>query len=388
MGTNTGRALLFLLLLLALFLTAQAAMAKNGDFSLQIIVNGEDITGTEAIVIDPERALKIDLHFYDAAPDVVLEKTTVVITFAGQTILSRSDSLDNFSFKDSDTHDTQIAVYPGDTLKFGDVSLITGIYHTAITIDYSAGVRHSSWTESTNIRIPGNPVSTPAGAAGIAVTGGTIAAIMMLTKSLVAPALPAGVSLPASTPIRSRPGLIELVLDRLEPTARGRLTGNIVKAARARIVKDKCPICGTRLKHGYCFTCKKPAKEVRKEYVDRVRELVIQSGKLFASGQITTVDDLCSTLGIDGKLGTSVIATLKHAKLVRVKGVTSKLMGKAVMAGIGTGLSTILWVTVGGLAVFSTSVLVGILIASVIIPVVITRSLQTRAGHKMRERKS
>jgi hypothetical protein len=388
MRANTGRSLLFLVLLLVLFLTAQAAMAKNGDFSLQIIVNGEDITGTEAIVIDPERALKIDLHFYDAAPDVVLEKTTVVITFAGQTILSRSDSLDNFSFKDSDTHDTQITVHPGEILKLGDVSHITGIYHTMITIEYSAGVRHSSWTESTSIRIPGNPVRTPAGAAGVVITGGTIAAIMMLAKSLVAPGLPAGVSLPASTPIRSRPGLIELVLDRLEPTARGRLTGNIVKAARARIVKDKCPICGTRLKHGYCFTCKKPAKEVRKEYVDRVRELVIQSGKLFASGQITTVDDLCSTLGIDGKLGTSVIATLKHAKLVRVKGVTSKLMGKAVMAGIGTGLSTILWVTVGGLAVFSTSVLVGILIASVIIPVVITRSLQTRAGHKMRERKS
>jgi hypothetical protein len=161
--------------------------------------------------------------------------------------------------------------------------------------------------------------------------------------------------------------------------------GSIVKAARGRIIKDRCPICGTRLKHGYCYTCKKSAKEVRKEYVDRVRVLVLQSRELLASGQVTTLNDLWSRLGISAKLGTDVIATLKHAKLVKARGVTGKLMGKVVMAGIGSGLSTVLWVTVGGLVVLSSSILVGTLAASVVIPVALAKGLQMKAKRTLKK---
>ena len=161
--------------------------------------------------------------------------------------------------------------------------------------------------------------------------------------------------------------------------------GSIVKAAKGRIVKERCPSCGTRLKHGHCYTCKKSAKEVRKEYAERVRALAIQSSELLASGQVATVDELCSRLGVNATLGTDIIATLKHAKLVKVKGISGKIMGKMIMAGIGSGLSTVLWVTVGGLVVLSSSALVAILVASVVIPLAVVKGLQMKARHTLKK---
>ena len=110
-----------------------------------------------------------------------------------------------------------------------------------------------------------------------------------------------------------------------------------------------------------------------------MKALVLQSSNLLASGEVVTLDELYSRLGINATLGTDVIATLKHAKLVKVKGIAGKLMGKAVMIGIGSGLSTVLWITVGGLVVLSSSVLVVILAASVVIPVAVTKSFQMKA---------
>jgi hypothetical protein len=161
--------------------------------------------------------------------------------------------------------------------------------------------------------------------------------------------------------------------------------GNIVKAAKGRIIKKKCPICGTRLKHRYCYTCKKSAKEVRNEYVYRVRALAVQSSGLLASGQVVTLNDLCSRLGISATLGTDVIATLKHAKLVKVRGIAAKLMGKAIVVGIGSGLSAVIWITVGGFAVLSTSALVAILVASVVIPIAVAKSLQMKARRALKK---
>ncbi|GAH37613.1 unnamed protein product, partial [marine sediment metagenome] len=84
-------------------------------------------------------------------------------------------------------------------------------------------------------------------------------------------------------------------------------------------------------------------------------------------------------------LGTDVIATLKHAKLVKVRGIARKLMGKAIVVGIGSGLSAVIWITVSGFAVLSTSVLVAILVASVVIPVVAVKSLQMKARRALKK---
>ena len=160
---------------------------------------------------------------------------------------------------------------------------------------------------------------------------------------------------------------------------------NIVKVAKSRIGKDKCPLCDSRLRHGHCYTCKRPAKEVRSEYAERVKTLALQGARLLAGGEVTTLDAFCSELGINTRLGTDVLVTLKNSKLVRTGGIARKLMGKALMVGIGTGLSAVLWTTVGGFAALSNSVLIAILVASVVIPVAVTRGLQMKARRALKK---
>ena len=372
------------LLLGALLSAAHSAAEANGDFSIRLNVNGEDLLKQETITIDPERELMVDLQIFDVAREVTLRRVSVVVTFAGQTLITLSENLHDFRVAAGETYEEKIILDAREMLKLGNLPLITGIYRSVINLEYTVGDRNMVWSESKNIRILGNPLVTPLGAAGLIVSMGTVASILMLMRSLVVPNLPGGTMLPAHTSISSLPRLYDLAAERLEPAARGRMMGSMVKAAKGRVTRNKCPVCETRLKHGYCYTCKKSAKEVRNEYTDRVRTVAIQGSKLLASGEVTTIDDLCSRLGINARMGTDVIATLKNAKLVKIRGIARKLMGKAVMAGIGSGLSTVLWVTVGGLVVLSSSAMVAILVTSVVIPVTLTKSLQMRARHAIK----
>lgn len=382
---NMVKLMALALLMLTLLLAAHTAAAANGDFSFRLYMDGDDLTNLETIVIDPERDMTVDLHIFDVTSDVTLEKLSVAITFAGQTIHTLSRSLGDFHIAPGEDFRKQITVNIREALRLGDWPLITGTYRAMITLEYTAGNQQKARSEAKNIKIPGNPLRTPLGAAGIVISGGTMAAMLMLLKSLIAPGLPVGTALPAGTPVRSLPRLYNLAAERLEPTTRGRVMGSIIKAAKGRIVKERCPSCGTRLKHGYCYTCKKSTKEVRKEYVAKVRALAIQSSELLASGQVTTVDELCSRLGVNATLGTDIIATLKHAKLVKVKGIAAKIMGKTITAGIGSGLSAVLWVTVGGLVVLSSSALVATLVASVVIPVAVVKGLQMKAKRTLKK---
>jgi len=375
------KTLAFVLLLGALLSAAHSAAEANGDFSIRLNVNGEDLLKQETITIDPERELMVELQIFDVARDVTLRRVSVVVTFAGQTLITLSENLHDFRVAAGETYEEKIILDAREMLKLGNLPLITGIYRSVINLEYTVGDRNMVWSESKNIRILGNPLVTPLGAAGLIVSMGTVASILMLMRSLVVPNLPAGTMLPARTSISSLPRLYDLAAERLEPAARGRMMGSLTKAAKGRVIKNECPVCETRFKHGYCYTCKKSAKEVRNEYTDRVRTVAIQGSKLLASGEVATIDDLCSRLGINARMGTDVIATLKNAKLVKIRGIARKLMGKAVMAGIGSGLSTVLWVTVGGLVVLSSSAMVAILVVSVVIPVTLTKSLQMKARH-------
>ncbi|MFC1865615.1 hypothetical protein ACFLYB_02745 [Chloroflexota bacterium] len=96
------------------------------------------------------------------------------------------------------------------------------------------------------------------------------------------------------------------------------------------------------MKHDCCYICKKTAKEIEKEYTEKVKALALQGIQLLASGEVKTLDVLFSKLGIDNRLAMDVIASLKDAKLVNVKGIASKLMAKAVITGISTAISAIL----------------------------------------------
>ncbi len=344
------RPLALAILVITLFLASSAARAANGDFSIRLVINGDDLTEMETIVIDPKRDLTVDIHVFDVIRDVTLEKISVAVTFAGQTVYTLSQDLGSFHIAADGNFRKQITVNARETLGFGGRPLVTGIYRAKITLEYTADNHQKTRSEAGNIKIPGNPLHTPAG-----------------------------------TPVTPLPDLRNLIAERLEPTTRGRLMGNIARTARGRIIKDRCPVCGTRFKHGYCYACRKSAKEVRKEYTDRVTALVLQSGKLLASGQAATLDEICSRLGVDVKLGTDVLATLRQARLVKVKGMASKLMGKAVMVGVGSGLSTILWITVGGLVVLSSSALVVTLAASIVLPVAITKGFQIKAKRTLKK---
>ena len=376
---NIIQCVVFALLTSTLLLAVNSTVQANDDFSLRLTINGDDMSETETIVIDPDRELTIDLQIFDVTSDITLQKVSVLVTLAGQVILTQSETLGNFHMVAGENYRREIAIDAREVLKLGELTLTTGIYRSQVRLEYSVGDQERVWSQWKNIQILGNPLSTPVGAAGTAVSAGTVAAILLLLRSLAVPNLPAGTTLPLSASAQALPRLYELALERLEPMTRGRVVGSVVSAAKKRIIKKKCPICETRLKHGHCYTCKKSAKEVRNEYKNKLKDLALQGGQLIASGQAATLDDLCSRLNISGKLGTDVIAVLRHAKLVKVRGLARKLTGKAVMAGVGSGVSAIIWVTVGGFAVLSTSALVGILIASIVIPLAVTKSLQMKA---------
>lgn len=371
--------LVLMAIVVMLLIEANFTLAANGDFSLRLIMNGDDFSELEIIVIDPEEELTIDLHFSDVTGDVTLDNLLVTVIFAGQTMHTFTESLGNHYIAAGQDYREQITLNVRDVLKLGDITLVTGIYRAEIKLEYSVDGQNKVWNEPKNIKILGNPVNTPLGAAGVVTSVAAFAAILMLIRSLVSPGIPAGATMPANTSFNSLQRLYDFAADRLEPTARGRVMGNIVKAARGRIIKKKCPICGTRLKHGYCPTCKKSAGEVRNQYIDRVKTLALRSSRLLASGEVVALDDLYSRLGIDAALGTDVIATLKHAKLVKVRGIARKLIGKAIIVGISSGLSAVIWITVGGFAVLSTPVLIAILAASVVVPVFVAKTLQMKA---------
>jgi len=378
-------AVAFLALIVAWPLVAYAVFPVDDDFSLDLKVNGDDLSGLETIVIDPEEELTIDLHIFDVAREVTLEKVLSVITFAGQTVVTLSENLGSFRIAAGEDYRESITISAREALKLGNLTLVTGIYRARVKLEYTVAGQSKTWDESKIIRIPGNPLSTPAGAAAVVITGGTVAAALLLVRSLVAPGLAVGTTLPGSVSVTSTSVLHDLFLERLEPTARGRVMGNMVKAAKSRTVKERCPLCDGRLRHGHCHTCKKPANEVRNEYAERVKALALQGAELLTSGEVATLDALCSELGIETRLGTDILATLKNSKLVKVGGIARKLMGKALMLGIGSGLSAVLWVTLGGFAALSSSALIAILAASVIIPIAVVKGLQMKARRALKK---
>ncbi len=370
-------------------MTAMFAAGANGDFALRVIIDGEDVTEGDTITIDPDETLLVILHFTDVTASVVLQDLFIELDFAGQTVLSETRALGQVNIVEGVEYVEEITIDPHEFLKAGNMKLITGIYGSRFRVTYIVGGSENEWHTEKNIKIPGNPVTTPGGVIGLAAGLTALTSIVVMGKSLAAPAVgAAGTVLPPGMSVMGTPDLKDMILNRLEPTARGRVVGNIVKAAKSRIVRGKCPLCESRLKHGYCFTCKKSTKEVQREYTEKLEDLVFKSGQLIESGQVHTLGEITSKLEIDEKLGTDVIAILKHAKLVKVKRLAHKVMGKAITAGISGGISAIIWVTVGGFAVLSMWVLVGILIAAVAIPLIITKTLQAKAKREARKLKS
>ena len=84
------------MLMTALFLVAYTAAAVNSDFSFWLYINGDDLTKLETIVIDPEQDMTVYLHIFEVTRDVTLERLSVAVMFAGQTIHTLGQSLGDF----------------------------------------------------------------------------------------------------------------------------------------------------------------------------------------------------------------------------------------------------------------------------------------------------
>ncbi len=380
---RTVAALLFLVSLF-LPLVVHAATRVDNDFTLELRVNGTDIQYQETIVFDPAEDLVVDIYITDVNREITLESVSVVTKFAWQSITTLKRDLDSAHIDAGGNYRNTIIFGVGNSLDFGSLREFTGMFGVTIELNYVAGGSVKTWNMDRNMKIPGNPLSTTAGQVTAAVTGGAVVATAVFLKSSLLPGVTAGTVIPGGTVARPTSGLLDFLRGRLEPTARGRVTSNIVKAARGRIKKDRCPLCETPIRHGHCYTCQKTAKQVRDEYAGKVSALAEEGARLIASGEVVTLDMLGSELNINTALAADVFAVLHNAKLVKLKGITHKLLGKAVIMGIGMGLSLLMWITVGGLVALDTWALVAILVASVVLPIVITKGLQAKARRELK----
>lgn len=380
-----GLLIAFLIITFSWTLVVHAVSLIEDGFSLDIKVNGKELTGKETIITDPEGELIIDIYIFNVTKEVTLEKVYAEVIFAGVKVATLSEDLESFRVKVGEEYRETIMINAREVLKRGDLLMITGIYTAEVKLEYTVASKLKIWNKSQDIRIPGNPISTPAGAVAVVITGATTAVGLLFLKSLIAPSVVTGTVLPGNISISSTSALQDFLMGRLEPTARGRVMGNIVTAAKGRIVKNKCPVCGSHFRHGYCYICRKSTKEIQNEYIERVKALALEVANIADSDKVITLETICSRLSIDHRLGNDVIAALRKTRLVKVKGITRKIMGKALMFGIGSALSTVLWITLGGFTILSNTALIAILVLSVVIPVALSKGLQMKARHELKK---
>jgi len=337
----------------------------DDDFKLELLVNGEDISMLDTIAIDPDGNLVVYLHIFEVTQEIVLHSLTMSIKICEQNIPLVREDLKNKAVQQNGEYEHTAIRNPQQYLSIGDMPITTGVYDCEIKLIYTptATEDEEEFPYPVRIRITGNPVTS---------LTGTVAVVATATAAVSATIL--GISLA---------GLKAFAMSRLEPTARGSAVGATVRAVRKKVKKRNCPICSSRIKHDYCYSCNKTFKDVEREYNDKVRALASQGLQLLVSGEVKTMGALCSKLNISDRLGMDVVATLKNAKLVKVRGFASKLMAKAVTTGISSAISAILWITIGGFAILSTWMLVTVLFLALLLPILITKYFQWRAKRQV-----
>ena len=359
---NVIDCILFVFVISVLIL-AVSTTARADDFSVSLTVNGDDVSEMDAVEIDPDGEFTVHLRIFDNTHDITLHQLSISVTFMDIAIVTVNEPLGDYLILPGEEYLREIPVNAREFLKLGDTTLTTGKYRTLLELEYSVGDSSAVWNRWVDFQVVGNPLLTPVGGAGAAVSVLTVGAVVWLTKGLSS--------------------LYQFAIGHLEALARGRVVGSFVSAARKRIVRDKCPVCGGRFKSGYCYTCKKSAKELRSEYNERLQDLARRGEKMLTDGE-ATFDDLCEKLGIDGRLGEDVIAVIRDARLFRMQGFARRLMVRAFFMGIGIAISTIIWITVGGFAALSTPALLAILVAAIVIPLAITWGFRIKAKRAIR----
>ena len=296
----------------------------NGDFSLDITLNGQDITLGKTTTVDPDEEMVIDIHVFDVAREVTLERLSIRVTFLGSAVATINPDLQVRTLLPGEEYRETFTLTPKDYLRFGNINLITGVYRAEANLEYEAGPQVRSWLQPLDLKVPGNPVTTPAGAVAMATGAGAIVGALGLARTIAAPGLAAGAVASGGVSIAPSELLLDLASDRLESTTRGRVVNLVTKESRRRVVRNLCQICSTRFRSGSCPNCGRSAKEAREAYTELVQHRVMDAAPILARGRDVTLDALCSELGIDRQLGSDVLAVARSARLVKVRGLGRK----------------------------------------------------------------
>ena len=356
-------------LVLTLVLPSPALGADvNGDFALDMKVNGQDMFASQAFSITPDETLVFNLYIHDIQKQVEMQRLSVEIFFAGVPVSTITQELGRV-INPGETYRPDIPpVSARDYLSIWGVNIATGKYKAIVKLEYTALGQIKTWTQSREVNVPGNPMTTVAGVAAAIVTGIALGGVIALLKSL------AGYSLEAQA-LTGRKSI--------EARARSNISGSLVAAVKKIVVKDRCPLCGEAIKHGFCRTCRKPVRELQRTYRRRIHDLSAAGIKLLADGEVKSMGELPQRLGIEGRMATDVTATIRNARLFQIKRVGRSLLASVLLAGISSAVASVLWITIGGLAVLSTAALMTILVLAILVPFVIARALQIKMRRQL-----
>lgn len=357
-----GIGLVCLMPLLAFDSPSQAADV-NSDFALELKVNGQDMLAAQAFTINPDESLKFDMTIHDVHTPVEMQRLSIEIFFAGIPVSTITQELDAV-INPGEIYSPDIApVSARDYLSIWGVNVTTGKYKAVIKLEYKSLGSPKTWTQTREVEVPGNPMATVAGVATAIITGVALVGVAALLKSL------AGYSLETQALSGSKS---------LESQARSKVSSALVSAVKKVLVKDRCPVCEGVIKHGFCPNCRKSARELQRLYRRRIHDLAGAGMKLLEGGEVKSMADIPEKLGISGALAEAVRATMQNARLFEVKRVTRSLMVSALITGASSAVASLLWVTIGGLAVLNTAVLMGVLLLSVLLPLIIAGALNLR----------
>jgi hypothetical protein len=339
------------------------AAEANGDFSLELKLNGQDALQQKKIVVDSKSPVKLDLYVYDVSSTAEINRISVIVFFAGMTIANFSQEL-NYVVNPGETYKPVLEpINLKDYVSVWGITVTTGRYLAIVQLDYSVSGQPRIWTQEKEIEIPGNPFTTMAGVVAAIFSGIASAAALTWLSSV----LGYGAQL-RSLDMRKT----------LESRARNNISKELVTAARKIVDRDKCPVCEGNIKYSYCRNCRKPARDIFRQYYKNVKEVSARGIALLSRGEIQNMSELPTSLGVSGRMAEDVIATIMNARLLAAKRVARKLAISAIITGISSGISLVLWVTVGGFVVVSTTTLVIILILSLVVPLIIVKIMLVR----------
>jgi len=359
---------LVLLSQMLVFASASQAADVNGDFTLDLKVNGQDMLASQAFTVTPDETLTFDMHIHDVQRPVEMQSLSVEIFFAGVPVSTIMQKL-NKAVSPGETYSPEIPpVNASDYLSIWGINITTGKYKAIVKLEYQTLGQVKTWMQSREVEVPGNPMATAAGVAAAIATGAALGGVAALLKSL------AGYSLEAQA-LTGRKSL--------EAQARGKASKSLVTAVKKVVVKDKCPVCGETSKHGFCRTCRKSTRELQKLYRRRIHDLAVAGMKLLADDEVKSIEEVPTKLCISGALASDVMATIRNAKLFEAKRAGRSLLASALLMCISSAVAAVLWITIGGLVVLSTTATMVIIVLSILVPWVVTTVLRLRMRRRL-----